>query len=176
MIGVMRPSIYRTVKSSNRGFTLFEVLISMAVVAFALLHSLALTVRSLQLNQSAQFRTQAVVLSGDIVERMEANNPGAFNRDYVVSADSTISNSPNCLNTTCTSAQLAQFDLAQWKQAIANRFPGGKGGITANVSGDAVVYTITITWLDRRSKTTYATSGSQETFSYVASKIIYNKV
>ena len=47
--------------------------------------------------------------------------------------------------------------------------------ITATASGDAVIYTVTITWSDRRSKTKYATTGNNENFSYVTSKIVYNK-
>ena len=122
----MRVSIHKALKSSSQGFALLEALISMAIVAFALLHSLALTVSSMRVNQSAQFRTQAAILSGDIFERMEANNPGAFNKNYVISATDTISSPPDCSTTTCTSLQLAQFDLARWKQAISNRFTGGR--------------------------------------------------
>ncbi len=154
---------------------MMEVLISLAIASLSLLGTAALTVHSMQVNQGGKLRSGAVILASDILERMEANNTGALEQRYVIAAGDNIANPPDCVSSPCTPSQLAQFDLSQWRAAIATQLPSGAGDITAAASADAVTYTVVISWLDRRSKTTYANSGDTETVSFSVTKTIYDK-
>ncbi len=54
----------------QRGFTLIEVMIAVLVLSIGLLGLAGLQVTALRNNQTAFLRTQAAILSGDIIERM----------------------------------------------------------------------------------------------------------
>lgn len=157
---------------SGRGFALIEVLITMAIVAVALFGTAGIIVTALKQGQGAQFRTIAVMLSTDIAERMEANKAAAIAGSYVVATSTTVTASTNCLNSPCSPAQLALFDLAQWQSVIPVQLPGGFWQITRPVSGNPSTYQIVIGWVDRRGSQTYSTGGTVETFFYTATKTI----
>ncbi len=59
--------------SRNSGFTLVEVLVALIILSVGLLSMATLMMASLQTSQSAYMRSQASLLTYDIVERMRAN-------------------------------------------------------------------------------------------------------
>ena len=59
----------------------------------------------------------------------------------------------NCITTTCTAAQMATFDLANWLTEVI-RLPGGRGRITRDASGTLVTHTITVFWDEERTGAT----------------------
>ena len=59
----------------------------------------------------------------------------------------------NCITTTCTAAQMATFDLANWLTEVI-RLPGGRGRITRDASGTLVTHRITVFWDEERTGAT----------------------
>lgn len=154
---------------------MIEVLVTFMIIALALLGTAGLQAYAMRSSQGGQFRSQAVFLAADLAERMEANKIGAVAGSYVQGTSST----PNTLSTACTSSacnptDLATFDLSQWQNAIAAVLPQSSWIVTQTTSGNPSIYTITISWVDRRSNTTYASTGTGETFSYTATRTIAN--
>ncbi|PTN38085.1 type IV pilus modification protein PilV [Desulfonatronum sp. SC1] len=116
-----------------RGFSLLEVLVGLLILAIGLLGLAALQVRSLQHNNDAYFRSQATLMSYDIIDRMRANRPNAS--QYVIDfGEGPAVNLPDTVKT----------DLEQWKDALATVFPGS-GGDGAIEMNDLVV-TVRIAW------------------------------
>jgi type IV pilus assembly protein PilV len=160
---------------TQQGFSLLEVLITLVVIAIALLGTAALQLKAMQTNQGGQFRTQAVFLVSDLAERMEANKAAAIAGSYVLASTDTMpSLVANCASAACTSSALAVFDLLQWKDAVAAVLPQSSWSVVRSVTGNPSTYTITVNWIDRRNNSTYETSGSGETFSYTATRVIFN--
>lgn len=170
----------------QRGFSMIEVLVTLLIISLALLGTAGLQAYSLRLNQGGQFRSQAVFLVSDLAERMESNRAAAIAGNYVL-ANGNVPNvlSTACLDGACTPANLATFDLSQWRNAVANTLPNSSWTVAQTVVGNPSVYTITVSWVDRRSDTTFAAfdagaqvgadaAGSGERFFYTATRTIFN--
>ena len=175
---------------SQRGFSMVEVLVTLLIVALALLGTAGLQSYAMRLNQGAQFRSQAVFLAADLAERMEANRPGAVDGAYVlapVSAATFLGGggaaSTDCVAAGCTAAALAAFDLSQWQSMVATTLPQSAWEVVQTVSGNPSSYTLTISWVDRLSDTTQASyqagaslganaGGTGERFFYTATRSV----
>ncbi len=120
------------------GFTLVEVMVALLVLAIGLLGLAGLLLAGLSSNHNAYVRTQATLLAQDMADRMR-NNRGNL------AAYSGGATTDDCSANSCTGAQMAGYDLAQWNQALAALLPGGAGVIANNPAGSAV-YEISITW------------------------------
>lgn len=170
-----------------RGFSMIEVLVTLLIISLALLGTAGLQAYSMRLSQGGQFRTQAVFLAADLAERMEANKPAAVAGNYVV-AQSSVPSAVNttCLDGACAPAVMATFDLSQWENAIAATLPQSSWTVAQTVIGNPTTYTITVSWVDRRSDTNNAAfdntsqlglsdaAGTGERFFYTASRTIFN--
>lgn len=162
-------------RKSVAGFSMIEVLVTLLVVALAMLGAVGLQAQSLRMGQGGQFRAQAVFLVGDLAERMEANKAGAIAGNYVVASSSTPTSTTNsCTSTVCVQDQLADADLAQWESALTQALPQASWSVTQTTAGNPTTYTILVSWVDRRSGATYSTTGTGETFSYTATRTIYS--
>ena len=135
--------------STQSGFTLLEVLVAILVLAIGLLGLASLQAVGLQFNQSAQFRTQATNLAYEMADRMRSNRQAARNGDY----DGVLANppppcTPNLALDQATVAErdVAERDVAAWRNSLACLLPLGNGAIEVN---DDVV-TITVQWDDSR--------------------------
>ncbi|MFA6970206.1 MAG: type IV pilus modification protein PilV [Gallionella sp.] len=163
--------MYKTSKKSQLGFSMIEILVTLVIIATALLGTAGLQIYALRINQSGQFRTQAVFLASDIAERMEANKQEAINGSYALAnttAASTLSTA--CYTNTCNPASLAAYDLNQWGNSIANLLPQPSWQITQITAGNPSTYNIIVRWTDRSTdKTSHG-----ETFSYTATRTIAN--
>ncbi len=167
---------------SQRGFSMIEVLVTLLIIALALLGTAGLQAYSMRLNQGGQFRSQAVFLAADLAERMEANRPGAVAGAYANPQASTLT---ACLDAVCTQTALADFDVLQWQTAVAATLPQGTTNIVQTATGNPSIYRITISWVDRRADTTRAAydagaalgsdaSGTGERFFYTSERTIFN--
>jgi len=156
------PSFLVNNRKLRKGFTLIEVLISMAILAVGLLGLAALQVQGLKNNLSAYQRSQATQLAYDMADRMRANVVDAENAVgmYATKATTVIKAKANtaqatCKNTTgCTVEDMAKNDIYEWNLKVSNILPSGEGTI---IFADPV-YTITVSWDDDRDANTTALS------------------
>ncbi|MDD2914477.1 MAG: type IV pilus modification protein PilV [Gallionella sp.] len=168
----------------QRGFSMLEILITLVIVAIALLGTAGLQIYAMRMNKGGQFRTQAIFLASGIAERMEANKAGAVAGGYIATSTAPTTMMTDCGAAACDSTNLARYDLSQWEATITNPalpLPGASWQICIDADSDNVCdalqtptnpinYRIVINWTDRSSVTT----GSGETFSYTSTRTIGN--
>jgi type IV pilus assembly protein PilV len=130
------------------GFGLFEVLITIVIVAIGLLGLAAMQATGLRNNEQGYRASQATVLAYDIADRMRANMGGI---NSYLTASMTLDKAQaagavdGCKSTAgCSPAELAQTDLAEWADRLDEVLPGSIGLIA--VSG--TTYTVSVAWDD----------------------------
>lgn len=161
------------------GFSMIEVLVTMLLISLALLGTSGMQAYALKMNQGGQFRTQAVLLASDLAERMEANRSAAVAGNYVYTCPSPpVATSTACGPTgaACVPSALATYDLLQWQATVASQLPQSTCSVVQSTTGNPSTYTISISWVDRQTDTTYdasAVSGTGETLTYQASRTIF---
>lgn len=141
------------------GFSLIEVLVALAVLSIGLLGLAALQTTGLKFNHQSYERTQAVLQSYDMIDRIRANRSGtnrAINTTYNDSLSAT-AGTADCTATSCTGDELAQFDIRQWNNANATLLNQGTGAIckgtfsgdppsSCTVDSSISIYRVAITW------------------------------
>lgn len=157
---------------SQQGMTLLEVMIALVIFSIGMLGLAALQVTGLRDSGNAERRTQATVLSNDLIERMRANTAGLkANAASIASGDytdATISYSTiNCATppvpycedkgstaaSACTPNQMAAFDAHTIFCQSGQRMPSGSlavvctdaAGVAAACAGTAY-RKITLSW------------------------------
>jgi type IV pilus assembly protein PilV len=140
----------RTVTLKEGGFTLLEVLVALLVLTIGLLGLAALQASGTRYVHGSYLRSQAVIQAYDMADRIRANLPGVQAGDYT-DLSGIPSTHSDCTSSSCSAAQMAQFDLWQWNTANASLLPSGAGTVTiaANPGVCAVancVCTITVSW------------------------------
>jgi type IV pilus assembly protein PilV len=159
-MSIIRANSTRT---KGLGFTLIEVLVSILLMGVGLLGMVALQLQGLSNTNNSYFRTQAILLATDIIERMRANQAGIDDNLYnaIDTSGSTPSNPGGCASG-CTSAQLAAQDIYEWNQLFtssAPTIPGATGTVTAAGSNE---FTVIISWVERGFKSADATGAHLE--------------
>jgi type IV pilus assembly protein PilV len=146
-----------------RGFTLMELLVAIVVLAIGLLGLAGLQALGLRNNTSAYHRTQATILAYDMIDRMRANRARAIAGSYDVALNTAPSGNTDCTGTgaTCSAADMATFDLNQWKCSlgkwngnavctntldISGLLPDGDGAVVRNNEQ----FTVQVRWIDDR--------------------------
>jgi type IV pilus assembly protein PilV len=155
---------------AQAGFTLLEVLITIVIVAVGLLGTAALQAYAIKVSQGGQFRTQAVLLATDLLERLEANNAAAATGSYVADLPRTTAAS-DCSAASCTASEMAAYDLSRFQERMQAALPDSSASITRDGAGPWV-YQIKITWKERsfKQKSTTSSTGNTETFSYTVQR------
>lgn len=158
---------------------MLEVLITILIIAGALLGTAGMQAYGLKLTQGSQFRTQAVFVANDIIERLAANNAGAVAGSYVatVSAGGGGGSAPDCNAAACTAQELAAFDLGLFETRLRAALPGASATITRTGAGPWI-YTVAITWEEARYKpkgSTSASSATTEAFTFIVSRTVYDR-
>jgi type IV pilus assembly protein PilV len=152
----------------QRGFTLVEVLVALVVLGIGLLGVEKLVLTGLKANDSAYMRSQATALACAILDDMRANRQIAMTQGYDVSMTAYSVPSALCVQSSCTSEELAQYDVYQWKQrlgaaspSVAGALPGGNGSIvTVTGTNNQTTATITVQWNDALAQNVYTTPAS----------------
>lgn len=162
------------VRMGNRegGFSMLEVLVTMFVMAVALLGTAGLQVHALKVTQGSQFRGQAVLLGMDLLERVEANNAGAIAGAYAATLPASQS-AADCTVTICTPAQMAAYDLSQLEIAMRRELPESTASITFAGTGP-YTYTVQIAWRERATRRSSA-QDKTEAFSYTVNRTVYDR-
>ena len=122
--------------TSQRGFSMVEVLVTVVVLAIGLLGLAGLQAYGLQNNHGAYVRSQAALLSYDVVDSMRANRNAALQGNYDVDFGA----APG-------GGDQAALDVDQWVNDLARALPGGEGEIRVNANG---VATVSVRWNEDR--------------------------
>jgi len=160
------------------GAGLIEIMIAMLIFTIGVLSLATMQIASKRSIYEAEQRSMATALARDISERMR-NNPGQLNA-YVVNNigdESSLLSAPdpNCMSSSCTPAQLATYDLADWESQLvgASELQGSvnAGGLVsprACITNAAGQISISIAWLGVSSLTnpTESTCGNDVTGLY----------
>lgn len=127
----------------QRGITLLESLIAIVVAALGILGILGVQMRTLTDTQTSMRRAQAIRLVEDLSERMKVN-PNALSgiNTYVQSwtaTPPTTAAAKECEgSTSCTQAELAEYDIRAWKLLVERSLPlGNANTFLALADGDA---------------------------------------
>jgi type IV pilus assembly protein PilV len=141
--------------TGQAGVTMIEVLVAVLVLAVGLLGVAGLQSLSLKNTTTAHFAQQAQSYSDDLINRIMANNQAADTGAYADSI-ATSAPTPDCSAGTCSSAEMASWDLWQWHSALTTAV-GAPPEAAAGVSWDVTdkEYHIAITWNAARSGGTY---------------------
>jgi type IV pilus assembly protein PilV len=138
MIGSM------TYKNRQQGFSLIEVLVAAVIIAIGLLGLAGLQTRSLQMNQSAHYRSQANFYAYEIVDAMRMNREAARNGDFAFDMGDTAPSGDS----------MSEEALERWIEGIRTTLPmsgdNTGGSITVNDSPDGTEVIVTVAWFDER--------------------------
>lgn len=117
----------------QHGITLIESLIAIVVASLGILGIIGVQLRTLSDTQNTVRREQAIRLMEDLGERMKINPNALGNMARYVSGWTTTLPTPaaskNCAQATCTSAELAAYDTADWKRLVQRSLPLGDANI-----------------------------------------------
>lgn len=133
----------------QKGFTLLEVLVAIVVLSIGLLGMAGLIASSMRNNQIAYYRSVATQQTMDMADRMRANLAGVRGVGGVGDYDALAAIIPaaaNCVAVTCTVAQMAVYDHAQWNTANSRLLPGGVGTVASTPPGG---FLITMMWTEK---------------------------
>ena len=130
----------------QRGVGMLEILVSVLVLAIGLLGLAALQSVGMKYNYQSYQRTQAVMLTYELTDRIRANSKNTTGQYSI--AYGTFPGQPatgTCQAAVCTDVQMAAFDLALWKQSILDSLGDDADG---QVAYDAVtlLHKIQIKW------------------------------
>ncbi|KGJ88258.1 type IV pilus modification protein PilV [Thalassotalea sp. ND16A] len=113
----------------QRGFSLMEVLISILIITFGMFGVAKLQLNALRDVQNAHYASKAASFATQMAEQITTNKTALAH--YQLAANQQVSASVNCSATSCSSANIAKYDLQLWQQKIANALPFGQAEIIA---------------------------------------------
>ena len=138
---------------SQRGSSLIDVLIAMLLLSVGLLGMVGLKAAALKYTGQSNARATASMHAADMMDRLRANPVRAVNGQYNLAIDTNAALAP---------ATVAEVDLVQWRQRIAESLPGGSGSVA--VAADSTVRLV-LRWNER---TDQAPQPAQLTFTFEA--------
>lgn len=142
--------------STDKGFTLLEVMIAMVIFSIGLLGLASLQAISMQNEHASYSRSQAILLAYEMADRITVTPSGS--PSYVITATTTTvpgyTGSTMCTVNDCTTTNIVSFDMGLWKGSIGDLLPGGKGSIARDVTVGVITHTITVHWDEDRTGVT----------------------
>ena len=111
----------QTARTRMSGFSLVEVLIALIIISVGMLGIAGLYVQSMQAGRTSMFRHNAVILVGDVADRIRANPTAGATYAVIGGADN------NCVaqGVNCSAPQMANQDIFLWTAQAAETLPGG---------------------------------------------------
>ncbi len=132
----------RSLRSAARGVSLIECLVALTILSVGLMGMASLMIGGLRAGRAALFRTHAVNLVSDMVERIRANPSagGAYECARYIGGPSEhdCAVTDSTAGASCTPAELAEDDLARWHSAARALLPlASDAACVANVTYSA---------------------------------------
>jgi type IV pilus assembly protein PilV len=183
----MQPQLSQSAFRGNprnrlRGFTIVEVLVSLVILSIGLLGIGKLVLYSAHANDSAYMRSQATELAYAILDDMRSNESGAVAHSYdTVSTAAAVNPGFSCtLPTTCTSSNLALYDVYVWKQRLnassgaaqPGALPNGQGSVATSFNGAVTTAVVTVSWDDSAAQSAFAGLSGQQLESITLQTVI----
>ncbi|OEY66659.1 type IV pilus modification protein PilV [Marinobacter sp. X15-166B] len=135
-------SIHWQGRRQASGIALIEVLVAVLVLGIGLLGMAAMQVQSSQMTNGAEQRTQAILLTADMMDRIRANRGNRADYDGVaVDPDAT-----DCATDYAPAggATVSANDITEWSNLVVCLLPEGTGTVEVdNATGEV---TVTIDW------------------------------
>lgn len=159
--------------STSQGFALLETLVALLVVALGLLGILGLQMRTLANTQNSVRQAQAVRLIENLGERVRLNpnsNVQAVANNYVTDWGDVAGTIPSDCNTGCSAANLAKFDIAQWKQTVKDTLPLADAKVfyvndeSTVTAGNRRQLGVMVSWRENESDQSSQTSADQTAY------------
>lgn len=141
-------------RRGQRGASLIEVLVALALVAFTMLGLLALQLRSQGFQKDSIDRRNAAIIASDFLERATANFSGFRNGlyDNLAYTGGLVAAPTACVNPlACTVAEVQQWDWFALQRSVLARLPGGIAFVESPVLGGSTspsVLQVTVGWVD----------------------------
>lgn len=124
--------------SDQRGTSLIEVLVTMAILAFGLLGVAGLLVGGVSNAANSEARSKASQLAADMADRIRANPTVALSAtsEYLLNSSSTKANAPRLWSDAVPSSPttIAANDKLVWMNALVAQLPQGRGRIVNSAS------------------------------------------
>lgn len=156
----MRPANVQS-HDSQRGVSLIESLVAIAVMSLGILGILGIQMRTLTDTSTALRRAQAIRLIEDLGERMRINPNALADIGTYATTFAAVPAVGSCA-AGCDHTQLATYDLAVWKKAVRDNLPLGQASIfvppaeTAVPAGQRRQLGVMIAWRENERETTDA--------------------
>ena len=122
----------KIIRKQQRGVGLIEVMIALLVLAIGVLGYAGMQLTALKAAEDANNRAQATLLGQDALERFLANETAMasyINVDSWPDESTTPGEKPgalnDCITNSCSSDDLASWDIGMLAWQAANRLPGG---------------------------------------------------
>lgn len=126
--------IHKALIPSESGFSLLEVLVTVAVMSVGLLGVAGLQLSTLKKNDSSFIRSKSAIYSNNMIDYLRANRQSAIAGDYNVSL-SALSD----LTAPSGTSSIAQTDRYNWFQHLDASLPGAKAAINCDANAICVV-------------------------------------
>ncbi len=128
----------------QEGSSLIEVLVTVLVIAIGLLGFAALQTQALRVNYESLQRAKASSMAEDILDRIRSNVNDADNYERSFNDDlPTVAK--QCDSNTCSTAEMAAWDLNNWMKRLQSRMPNSD----AQISLDNRLLTIEISLVEQ---------------------------
>lgn len=145
----MSDSISKRKRSG--GFSLVEVLIALVIMSVGMLGIAGLYVQSMQAGRTSMFRHNAVILVGDVADRIRANPTAGAAYAVPGGAD----NGCVAQGVSCSQPQMAQHDVFLWTQQATDTLPAGIVTVVFDGAVNPPTYNITASWTEAGENLSY---------------------
>ena len=127
---------------SQRGISLIESMVAIVVMALGILGIVGVQLRTLSDTQTGVRRAQAIHLIEDLSERIKVNPNALLNiGSYAMAWGTNPTGATDCKATACTTAQIIQYDLQEWKRLVNNTLaPQANTAAAATALTDATIF------------------------------------
>lgn len=125
----------------HTGFSLVEVLIALIIMSVGMLGIAGLYVHSMQAGRTSLFRHHAVMLAGDVADRIRANPRGGVAYMGAGANNNCVAGGINC-----SAAEMAANDVALWLDQADATLPEGVINVVYDNAAVPSTYEVTVTW------------------------------
>lgn len=131
----------------QRGMSLIETLIAVVVFSVGSIGVASMMITSMRNNDATLQRTNSTMLAVEIYEQMLANLPAAEAGSYNLAMDASLPTTTlDCAaaGSTCSPAQIAEWDLALWSARLTQILAGADAAISVNTATDPLTIQIQV--------------------------------